>query len=150
MFVFCVMLCRLLFVPLSSFFRLAIVVSILFWFMASDYPFGIFKLFLPEWLDCLFFIYDLYLLVYFWIHFLNTFIRLYENSKCNTCISYLLIYVVVYIPSMEINMKRGMRRKNTVTEMVSIRIKYPYIFINVSMQLILRFQWLNYSLLIYL
>ncbi len=51
---------------------------------------------------------------------------------------------------MEINIKRGKRRKNTVTEKVSLRIKYPYIFINVSMQLILRFQWLNYSLLIYL
>ena len=143
------MLCRLLFVPLSSFFRLAIVVSILFWFMASDYPFGIFKLFLPESLDCLFFIYDLYLLVYFWIHFVNTFIRLYENSKCNTCISYLLIYVVVYTVNGN-QYKKRKEKKNTVTEMVSLRIKYPYIFINVSMQLILRFQWLNYSLLIYL
>jgi len=36
---------RLLFVRLSSFFLLAIVLSTLFRFTGSDYPFGIFKLF---------------------------------------------------------------------------------------------------------
>ena len=45
--VFCVLFCRLLFV-LLSFFLLAIVVSILLRFMASDYLFGIFKLVLQS------------------------------------------------------------------------------------------------------
>jgi hypothetical protein len=43
--VFCVVFCRSLFVPLS-FFLLTIVLPVLLRFVDSDYPFGIFKLFL--------------------------------------------------------------------------------------------------------
>jgi uncharacterized membrane protein len=43
--VLCVMFCRLLFV-LLSFFLLAIVLSVLFRFTDSDYPFSVFKLIL--------------------------------------------------------------------------------------------------------
>jgi hypothetical protein len=41
--VFCVVFCRLLFVLLSFFFLSVIVRSVLFRFMTSDYPFGIFN-----------------------------------------------------------------------------------------------------------
>jgi len=43
---------------------------------------------------------------------------------------------------MEINIKRGKRRKNTVTEMVSLSVIHPYIFIVVSIQHILLFSGL--------
>ena len=45
--VFCVMLCRVLFVPLSTF-NLAIIMSVILGFTASGYPFNIFKHFLSK------------------------------------------------------------------------------------------------------
>jgi len=45
--VFCVVFCRSLFVPVSSF-VLATVLSVLLRFTDSDYPFGIFELFLQK------------------------------------------------------------------------------------------------------